>query len=643
MTGESSRGRAKLAIRLLACAVILPLAGWETYRAYGFYTDVSAARSALGTLESGLDLSALGRNATELRKDRAALVETQERLESAHNFIDHDPALFVASQLPWIGKQAQGLEVLVRAAEESAHAGVIAADVALAFHDYEAAPGSTSLEGALLFMRSQEERMAALGGSLDALLARQADLPSGLLAPLQRAANDFERALDKLSGLVDGYERANAFLPEILGVDQPRKYLLLFQNDTELFPSGGLISSYGVVTFDDARIAEFELEYFGTLYDRWQRESGGEYVEPPGPLKRYLKRDFSWALGEAGWYPDFPTTAELAQEFVSKGGAAPTKGTIAIDIQFIGVLLGLLGPVYVPEYDITVTRDNVAEVTLEYTRSEFYVPGEPKKAFLSYMAREVLDGLFSVPKASWPDMLLLLDRMRAERHLQLNFEDAALQGLATAYGFDGALVTRPGDFLLLADTSVNSTKLNLILDVSARIDVTLLPEGSARSQVTYLVANPFPEWAKGRDPGLVSQLMGHGVYGAYVRTYVPSQARLLDVRLGGEPAGAEQADVELGKAVFGRFFTVQPGERTEVQFSYETPGILLRQADGAYLYSLYLQKQAGTAALPVVVDLRLPAGAELLSSALDGAPQEATTFSTDLRVDREIEIRFRLP
>ena len=56
------------------------------------------------------------------------------------------------------------------------------------------------------------------------------------------------------------------------------------QNDTELFPSGGLISSYAVVTFDRGEMKDVQLEYFGTLYDRWQAKTK-EYIEPPAPLQ----------------------------------------------------------------------------------------------------------------------------------------------------------------------------------------------------------------------------------------------------------------------------------------------------------------------------------------------------------------------
>jgi hypothetical protein len=263
--------------------------------------------------------------------------------------------------------------------------------------------------------------------------------------------------------------------------------------------------------------------------------------------------------------------------------------------------------------------------------------------FLSYFAREVLEGLFAIPKDKWPEMLQALDRMGQERHLQINFTDQRLQRMVEAYGFDGALLQGEGDFLLIADTSVQSTKLNLILEPLARLDVKLAPDGSARSLVTYVISNPFLEWKQGRDSLLVEQLMLQGVYGSYLRLYVPAGADLQDVSLDGSSAGLEQIDSEFGRAVFGRFFTVSPDQTVEARFTYETPGILSVEEDGTYLYALYLQKQAGTGALPISVHVELPSGAELVGASLDDEAVGGLAFDTDLRVDRQIEIRFRLP
>jgi hypothetical protein len=197
---------------------------------------------------------------------------------------------------------------------------------------------------------------------------------------------------------------------------------------------------------------------------------------------------------------------------------------------------------------------------------------------------------------------------------------------------------------MIADTSVNSTKLNLILKTRARLDMQLQTDGTARSLVSYEVHNPFPQWKQERDPRLVKALMLDGVYGSYVRVYAGDKAQLRDARLDNKPAGVEQNGLELGKRVFGRFFPVLPGATSSAQVLYETKDVVQPIGVDTYRYQLSVQKQAGTNALPLDVRVLLPKGAELQSARLDGKPQtQGTTILTDLRTDRVIEIVFTMP
>jgi hypothetical protein len=136
--------------------------------------------------------------------------------------------------------------------------------------------------------------------------------------------------------------------------------------------------------------------------------------------------------------------------------------------------------------------------------------------------------------------------------------------------------------------------------------------------------------------------MRDGVYGGYLRVYVPGQARLSAVSLDGQSVGTEQMTSEFGRAVFGRFYRVPGGRQTTVQFEYVTPNVVVR--DGATLvYTLELRKQAGTDAMPVDLNIELPQGAELMAATVDGKPVSGTTIETDLKEDRQVEVRFKLP
>ena len=548
MTVQMNRKR-WLLLTIAACAALFLAV--EAYRAISFYEDLSTGRDALLSLKADLDLDNLEDSEAQLLTKRRLLQDAQRRLSSAQTFVATDPLLALAARLPLVGKQTDALSKLVVAANEATHTGLVASDVALAFARYEPDPSKTSIEEALTFLLSQEDAMADVQGRLAKLERLSADIPGGLLGPLESGRLELDAALEKLASLVDGYDRAHALLPELFGLYGPRRYLILAPKRHRALPirRPDLQLRHrrprpGPARVDGARVLRHLVRPLAAAERR--RIRGAAAL----PLQNYLKRDFSWGLGEAGWYPDFPTTAQLSRSFVTKGGAPPTDGTIAIDLKFIGALLELLGPVSVPAYDVTVTAANVNELTLALTRNENYVPGEPRKAFLSHLAHALLGRILAVPQERWVDLLRLLDRMGQERHLQLHFRDADLQAASRQYGLDGGLIEADGDdFLLVADTSVNSTKLNLIMRPRVILDVQLLADGGARSTVTYRLTNPLPEWQSGRDPVLVKQLMLEGVYGCYLRVYAPRAARFQEVparwperrrRAGGRGAGQER-------------------------------------------------------------------------------------------------------
>jgi hypothetical protein len=213
--------------------------------------------------------------------------------------------------------------------------------------------------------------------------------------------------------------------------------------------------------------------------------------------------------------------------------------------------------------------------------------------------------------------------------------------LTAEYHLDGSIAEQAGDFLLLADASVRSTKLNLILANSIRAQVQL-SDTDTESTVSYTTTNPFPEWQAGRDPRLVRALMLDGLYGSYLRLYAPSHSRLLDLRVDGQAAGAQQVDLELGKRVFARYVEVPPGETKTVEFRYRSEGVIEDLGDGWRRYRLHIQKEAGTDAIPVQLQFRLPDGSTLRSITLGGVTS-GLSIETDLRVDRDIEIIYRPP
>ncbi|MBI4570683.1 MAG: DUF4012 domain-containing protein, partial [Chloroflexi bacterium] len=322
-------------------------------------------------------------------------------------------------------------------------------------------------------------------------------------------------------------------------------------------------------------------------------------------------------------------------------GGEPVDGVIAINVHTIEELLRVTGPVTVESYGVTVTPENALDTIEEHTRTAQEPEGD-RKAFAGVLAEELLSRLTHLPPDQWTPLLEALQRLRDGRQLLFFSDTRDMEMLAHRLGIDGALVDPQGDYLILVDASVNSTKLNIAIDQRIDVAVRLDREGTARHEVAVSYHNDLPAWSQGRDPLFVQRLMLDGLYGGYARLLAPYSSRLERVAIDGREVGPEEWSMERGKSVFGRFFSLPSGARATLAFSYATP--YTTSADGEeHIYRLYLQKQPGTGAIPLTARIALPEGARLRSVALDGEELDAGGVSeTDLAHDREIVVRYEL-
>ena len=75
-------------------------------------------------------------------------------------------------------------------------------------------------------------------------------------------------------------------LPAIMGIDGPRHYLIVAQNEDEIRPTGGFITGGGVLTVDNGRIVN--INFIDANYiDAWSEDRHSltkPYSAPPAPL-----------------------------------------------------------------------------------------------------------------------------------------------------------------------------------------------------------------------------------------------------------------------------------------------------------------------------------------------------------------------
>src|SRR4051812_31084061 len=128
-----------------------------------------------------------------------------------------------------------------------------------------------------------------------------------------------------------------------------------------------------------------------------------------------------------------------------------------------------------PAYGLSLTSDNATETILAQTHTPAALANE-KFAFVEEVGHALIDAPLRSDAA--PAVIGTLDRLAREKQVMLYLNDPSAQTRVERLGLDGGISTDAGDYLMLADTSVLSTKLNLIVEESLDLHLSFDADGA---------------------------------------------------------------------------------------------------------------------------------------------------------------------
>ncbi len=615
-----------------AAAAFLLFSAWH-YLA--LYRDLTGARDDLLAARGEIEGSRLDAGQDELTAMRAHLSSADRKITAARRHLNWDPAIQIARVLPVSGPQVGAARELVSIAGllvevgfEAAEAGDLA--VAAREEDNSGKPLTETVVDLLDDAAGPADRIATL---IDEVVQRRLALGDRrLLPPLAHALNRLDEDLPDLAITVERASTARSVVPGFLGFEGGRRYLVLPLNDSELLPGGGLVTAAGILPIEDGVTGDTDFTDSTQWKGTWEA-MGGEYIEPPGPLRRYLLKDYTWNLLVSNWSPDFPTWSQQALEFYELiNGPQDVDGIIAVDLIVLERLLELTGPktLEVPdEGPVTFTPDN-AVLELERLTRQPFEPGTDRKSIIGDLAAEVLQSIQALPSERWGSAVSTLIDLGEERHLQVLSFDPLEQTLLRDIGWDGRLRETSGDFLHLSEASVHSTKLNLIIQPEGSLRVEISELGDARHELRLVYHNPLDEWAEDKDPDLVRKLMLGGLYGGYLRVFAPRGVVGYSAELDGQVLAIDETGSDGGRDWFGVFFPLPAGATSELVLRWSVP---LATTDTGR-YDLLLQKQPGTRGTCLALEVSKPDGVPAALDVEGGSQDDAGRFclETDLSV-----------
>jgi hypothetical protein len=572
------------------------------------------------------------------------------------------PLTSLFSWLPRVGPvlaEARPLLELADSGTEAAAYAVRALKPALVVVQ-EPEPGNSTIARLVPILAAARTDLERAAGALDRATAARAEIERPDALPWR--VRTLLEQLDEKLYLADIFDLL-LVAPELLGHDEPRTYLLVAQNEDEIRATGGFISGAGLLIVDNGEIRDLQFQD-ANLVDAWDGSGLAKpYDMAPEPLWQLMGVQL-WLFRDANFWPDFPTSAEKMMELYSYGQSLPEPdGVIAMDQQFLALLLQNTGPLVVEELEMTVSAQNVVEALQQawqtpeegQSGSEWIVT---RKDFLGPMATAIKEKLLS--DIGSLDLLFLAEniyRALAEKHLQIYVTDPEVAAVLAENGWSNRVAAAPGhDLLLLIDSNVGYNKVAPYIDSSLSYEVLLDASGQGEAVVTAVYTHTLQEEIECRQGGQVSYSsipdyaeLAEDCFWNYLRLYVPAGSELQQAtrhpydasafRLSEGWSAGPQAPSEFeGVALFHNFFLLPPRNTVKSVYRYVLPQVV-RPDEGRQVYELWMIRQAGAAPRPYSVDITLPPGARLWEAHPDPAYQAGSRVHFRGELNRDLTIR----
>lgn len=389
--------------------------------------------------------------------------------------------------------------------------------------------------------------------------------------------------LDQAAASVREFAGLADLLSNLAGKDHRHTYLLVFQNQTEIRPTGGFMGSVAEITMDRGAIKTLRVPPGGTYDLKGQLLA---HVISPAPLRLI---NAHWQFQDANWSPDFPTAASKIRWFWSKSGQPTLDGIIAVNASFMEKVLDVTGPIDMPAYGKVIDRSNFLLETQKAVEVEYDKQANTPKKFIGDLALALKERASRFTQEDWMKVAMLVSESLSAKDVQIALFDPDEEAVAERYGWSGRMKPTTGDSLAVVEANIAGQKTDAVIAETVEHVADIRADGSI---VDRVVLTRTHAGTKGE--------MFRGVRNVtYVRIYVPLGSELLDASGFNPPNPAlfktpdddyvPDADVALvesktrtlpngvdvsvegDRTVFGGWLQLDPGKTQNVTLRYRLP------------------------------------------------------------------------
>jgi hypothetical protein len=665
--GGLSWKKAFVPFATLSLMLLLPFAGSQLYASLTKTQGqvFGAADKAVNKLQLAteqvqsfkfIEASATFDEASQTFLAASALIENQ------HGF-----ASDLLAFAPIIGDQVQaGKDILAIGNELSDAAVLLSQGVAVLSdpqHFLAEQPLSYKLE--YLFVRLEE------AGPLISSANAQLSEIDPLSIPAE-VRGDIELLQKTLPVLDDQLKQVNKLAPVLLsylGHDTLQRYLVVFQNNTELRATGGFMGSLALVDLDRAEIQAIDIpgggpyDYQGSYYD---------YVAAPRALQLINPR---WEFQDTNWFYDWPTSAQKVASVYEKAGGPSVDGVVALNTNVLEALLEFIGPVYLEAYEREFTAQDFRDTLQTYVEFEYDEDLNQPKKIIADLAPILLDEIKDLPPKEFLALASELSTLLQQKDVMVYHGQEDIQSQFSELGWSGEVVETDRDYLAIVHTNLAGGKTDGVIDDAYDLSTHISEAGSVEHTLTI-----------SRQHNGVKGVPLLGVRNVdYLRVYVPNGAHLVSASgfelppstLFEAPEESWQIDplladgelnyqrdevsgtetyTEGSKTVFANWVQTDPGQTTTVKLVYTVPrevlisyhlperdaswtdwitGDTAQQEKDIYGYQLLWQKQSGAWTPEMEMHVNYPYDWQIQASTDASGTQELGNWSASAEMNSD--------
>jgi hypothetical protein len=437
----------------------------------------------------------------------------------------------------------------------------------------------------------------------------------------QTQAEEFEllftAMIDDMKNLTNLLETVNL----VFGQKGYKKYLVVFQNSSELRATGGFAGAFAVVETQKGKIS-------------WKIPSGGTYdlqgqlnqtIRPPKPLQ--LVND-NWEFQDANWWSHLPASAAVMEDMYEESRGATIDGVITVNASMLERILQVTGPITLDKYDLTFNSNNVLDKIQQSEDIAQQKKKKPKSA-LALLAKKIRKKLKSGDKLAVMRLVLQSYQGLEQKEIQVYMDDNETQKTLRSYGWTGEILqAQPKqDYLHLVHSNSHGGKSNKFISEDVKLNTKINSSGEVINKVSIV-----------RNYKKSSSTPVNNI--SHLRVYVPKDSKLISARgfnsppedefhvpksfykphpltesLASEPEididSGTRVNTQFGKTTFSNWIITDRGKTSRVVLKYKLPfklgngarnlsnfskwkKLFTSEGENMIPYSMLLQKQSGT-------------------------------------------------